>query len=188
MQTVAQFIVWLSGRLNALALWGAVAAVSVMVMSIMYQVVSRYIFASPPIWTEELARYAMVWAGLLGASCAFHASTDPTLFPAANLLRGSKGLIAAIGRFCAVATFAMPVLWFCFIGPNGGFTRGFYRTLNGAQRRDVRVFNGLDQPCDPHWSGFGSGACFCGYRGTSTPSKPKTIEVISTTRLRIVSP
>ncbi len=125
MQTVAQFIVWLSGRLNALALWGAVAAVSVMVMSIMYQVVSRYIFASPPIWTEELARYAMVWAGLLGASCAFHASTDPTLFPAANLLRGSKGLIAAIGRFCAVATFAMPVLWFCFIGPNGGFTRGF---------------------------------------------------------------
>lgn len=125
MQTVAQFIVWLSGRLNALALWGAVAAVSVMVLSIMYQVVARYIFASPPIWTEELARYAMVWAGLLGASCAFHAAADPTLFPAARTLRGPKGVIASIVRFCAVATFAVPVIWYCFIGPNGGFTRGF---------------------------------------------------------------
>lgn len=125
MQTVAQFIVWLSGRLNALALWGAVAAVSVMVIAIMYQVVARYIFASPPIWTEELARYAMVWAGLLGASCAFHASADPTLFPAAQTLRGPKGLLAAILRFCAVVTFAGPVVWFCFIGPSGGFTRGF---------------------------------------------------------------
>lgn len=121
----AQFIVWASGRLNALALWGAVAAVSVMVLAIMYQVVARYIFASPPIWTEELARYAMVWAGLLGASCAFHASADPTLFPAAKALRGPKGLIAAIVRFCAVATFAAPVVWFCFIGPSGGFKRGF---------------------------------------------------------------
>ena len=30
------------------------------------QVVARYVFSEPPGWTEEGARYAMVWSGLLG--------------------------------------------------------------------------------------------------------------------------
>ena len=122
---IARAIVLVSSVLNRIALWGAVIAVGVMVGAALWQVVARYIFASPPIWTEELARYAMVWAGMLGASCAFHAVADPVLFPGALHRTGGKGLIAAIGRAVAVAVFAGPVLWFCFIGPNGSFARGF---------------------------------------------------------------
>lgn len=122
---VARAIIRLSSALNRVALWGAVLAVSVMVLAALWQVVARYIFASPPIWTEELARYSMVWAGMLGASCAFHAAADPVLFPGALEARGKKGLGAAIVRLVAVLTFCGPVLWFCFIGPNGTWIRGF---------------------------------------------------------------
>lgn len=125
MKSVARFLVNISSILNGIALWGAVAAVAVMVLAALWQVVARYIFASPPIWTEELARYAMVWGGMLGASCAFYSNADPTLFPEAVTAKGRRGLISAVVRAVGVAIFALPVLWFCFIGPRGGFTRGF---------------------------------------------------------------
>jgi TRAP-type C4-dicarboxylate transport system permease small subunit len=122
---IARAIVILSSVLNRAALWGAVLAVGVMVSAALWQVVARYLFASPPIWTEELARYAMVWAGMLGASCAFHAAADPVLFPGAVAASGNKGIAAAVLRLLAVLTFCGPVLWFCFIGPNGTWIRGF---------------------------------------------------------------
>ncbi|SMY09325.1 TRAP transporter small permease [Flavimaricola marinus] len=122
---LARSLMVLSSRLNAVALWGAVGAVGVMVFSIMWQVVARYVFASPPIWTEELARYAMVWAGMLGASCAFYEHSDPNLFPGARSITGRRGLEFAVLRGIGVLIFAAPVIWFSFIGPNGGFTRGF---------------------------------------------------------------
>jgi len=62
---------------------------------------------------------------MLGASCAFHAPADPTLFPNALLARGSRGPLFASIRALGVFNFALPVLWFWFIGPNGSFNRGF---------------------------------------------------------------
>lgn len=122
---IARAIVTLSSVLNRVALWGAVLAVGVMVWAALWQVVARYLFASPPIWTEELARYAMVWAGMLGASCAFHAAADPVLFPGGLDAEGKKGAVAAVLRLLTVLTFSVPVLWYCFIGPNGTWIRGF---------------------------------------------------------------
>lgn len=114
-----------SAFLNKIALWGAVVAVALMVGSSMFQVIARYIFSSPPIWTEELARYAMVWAGMLGASCAFHEKVNPTLFPGPLSRKGTLGLVYACVRGAGVMIFVFPVLWYSFIGPNGGFKRGF---------------------------------------------------------------
>ena len=42
-------------------------ALAVMVFAAGYQVVARYIFHAPPVWTEDLARRSMVWAGMLVA-------------------------------------------------------------------------------------------------------------------------
>lgn len=123
--SIARAIISLSFTLNRGALWCAVVAVGVMVFAALWQVVARYIFASPPIWTEELARYSMVWAGMLGASCAFHEGADPVLFPDVRTAPGYKGMIAAIMRAVAVAIFAFPVLWFSIIGPNGTWQRGY---------------------------------------------------------------
>lgn len=38
---------------------------AVMVFLVVYQVIARYIFSSPPAWTEELARYFMIWSTLV---------------------------------------------------------------------------------------------------------------------------
>ena len=42
-----------------------------LVFAVSWQVVSRYIFTSPSSWTEEVARFLLIWVGVLGAAYAF---------------------------------------------------------------------------------------------------------------------
>ncbi len=100
-------------------------ALTLLVGVVFLQVVARYIFDSPPSWTEELARYAMIWAGLLGATMSFKRRFDPAL---ANEPRGrSTGLAfaAAALRSAAVLIYLLPILWFSFFGANMNLERGF---------------------------------------------------------------
>lgn len=39
-----------------------------MVVAIVWQVVARYFFAAPTIWSEELARFLIVWVTMLGSA------------------------------------------------------------------------------------------------------------------------
>ncbi len=39
-----------------------------MVINVIWQVISRYLFNDPSTFTEELARFVLIWVGLLGAS------------------------------------------------------------------------------------------------------------------------
>ncbi|MEM5493033.1 TRAP transporter small permease subunit [Hoeflea sp. AS16] len=125
MQRFAQWLTRLSAGLNSIALWGAVLALLMMVFAASWQVVARYVFEAPPIWTEELARRAMVWTGMLGASCAFYAGTDPTLFPAMRLRRGGAGAALAVIRACGVLAFAIPILWYSVFNARMDAARGF---------------------------------------------------------------
>ena len=57
------------------ALKGAlIALMLILVLSVTWQVVSRYLFASPSSWTEEVARFVLIWIGTLGAAWAFRAN------------------------------------------------------------------------------------------------------------------
>ncbi|MEM5471801.1 TRAP transporter small permease subunit [Hoeflea sp. AS60] len=125
MQSIAQRLNRLSAVLNSIALWGAVLAVLVMVFAASWQVVARYIFEAPPVWTEELARRAMVWTGMLGASCAFYAGTDPTLFPMVRHRRGFQGTALALIRAVGVLAFAIPILWYSLFNASMDTARGF---------------------------------------------------------------
>ncbi|MCC5987335.1 MAG: TRAP transporter small permease subunit [Pararhodobacter sp.] len=125
MRRLARGLDRLSAALNTVALWGAVLAVLVMVFAAGWQVVARYALAAPPVWTEELARRSMVWAGMLGASAAFRAGVDPTLFPQAVLLRGLPGKGLALIRAAGALIFVAPVIWFSLFGPNMNMARGF---------------------------------------------------------------
>jgi TRAP-type C4-dicarboxylate transport system permease small subunit len=130
MKRVSEIADRISAFLNSLAIAGAILAVVVMVASAGFQVVARYLFDSPPIWTEEAARYAMVWAGLLGASCAFRADADPTLFPQMRERSGMSGMGLTLVRAIGVVIFSTPVIYFSFFGPNTNLARGFLgRTL-----------------------------------------------------------
>jgi TRAP-type C4-dicarboxylate transport system permease small subunit len=125
LRAIAKAIDTVSRGLNRVALGGAILAVLVMVCAVGYQVVARYIFFSPPPWTEEIARYAMIWAGLLGASAAFRAHADPTLFPQMQRLGGGTGMVLALGRAVGVLLFAAPVLYFSVFGTGMNPMRGF---------------------------------------------------------------
>jgi TRAP-type C4-dicarboxylate transport system permease small subunit len=45
-----------------------VVIMSLMVVNVLWQVFSRYILANPSSFTDELARYLMIWVGVLGAA------------------------------------------------------------------------------------------------------------------------
>ena len=42
-----------------------------LVLSVSWQVASHYLLQAPSSWTEELARFLLVWIGLLGAAYAY---------------------------------------------------------------------------------------------------------------------
>ena len=48
--------------------WALVIIMSVMVVNVLWQVFSRYITGNPSSFTDELARYLMIWVGVLGAA------------------------------------------------------------------------------------------------------------------------
>jgi TRAP-type C4-dicarboxylate transport system permease small subunit len=56
-----------------LALWRAVLAATMITMtvSVALGVISRYVFDAPFFWTEEVARYALVWMTFLGSAELF---------------------------------------------------------------------------------------------------------------------
>ena len=121
-------ISWLdrfSASLNRIALWGAVLMVTALVAIAFWQAAARYLLDQPPAWTEELARYLMVWAGLLGASCAFRIHADPSLFPDARKREDGVGRLFAVIRAIGAFIFIAPILWYCTFGLNGRITSGY---------------------------------------------------------------
>jgi TRAP-type C4-dicarboxylate transport system permease small subunit len=54
--------------LDSILKWVLVAIMSVMTINVLWQVFSRFILSKPSSITEELARYSLVWLGILGAS------------------------------------------------------------------------------------------------------------------------
>lgn len=47
------------------------ALLGIMVVAVTWQVVSRYVLGNPSSWTEELARFLLIWIGLFGGSLAY---------------------------------------------------------------------------------------------------------------------
>lgn len=46
----------------------------VIIISVFYQVLMRYVFGSPPSWTEEISRYSLVWLIFLASSMCIRKS------------------------------------------------------------------------------------------------------------------
>ena len=50
--------------------FAAILIMAALVLDVLWQVLSRYILKNPSAWTEELAAFLLVWAGLLGSCIA----------------------------------------------------------------------------------------------------------------------
>lgn len=55
-------------RLNKTLEWIVVALLSVMLFSVLWGVLTRYIFADQSPWTDELARFMLIWVSIFGAT------------------------------------------------------------------------------------------------------------------------
>ncbi len=139
MQQVILLVDRVSETLNRLALSGAVIAVLVMLGAAGWQVIARYVLSQPPVWTEELARFSMVWAGLLGASCAFRWKSDPSLFQDMQKKTGSLGAILASLRTIGTLAFIAPIVWYSIFGINMNPARGYIARLAGRQAETMEL-------------------------------------------------
>jgi TRAP-type C4-dicarboxylate transport system permease small subunit len=122
---VARLIVRASDALHRLCRWGALTGVVLMVALIAIQVVARYLFREPPAWTEEGARYAMIWSGMLGATLAFRWRQDPILIRLGMFDRGRGRGTGLVLRAAATLLFLGPIWFYSVFGPNFDVTRGF---------------------------------------------------------------
>lgn len=55
-------------RLNIFLEWTVVFLLVVMLLSVLWGVLTRYIFADQSPWTDELARFMLIWVSILGAA------------------------------------------------------------------------------------------------------------------------
>jgi TRAP-type C4-dicarboxylate transport system permease small subunit len=79
----------------------ATGLVLTIVMTVLAQVVMRYVFTRPNPWTEELSRFAFIWLSLIGSSLA-------TKHRAHFMFESSVNLLApAIRRFVARVTLVL---------------------------------------------------------------------------------
>ncbi len=113
-------------RLERALGWFLVVVMAVSVANVLWQVFTRFVLSDPSSYTEELARYLLIWIGLIGAAYAsgrqLHLAID--LLPQRLTGRARTALDVVIR--VAVATFAVVVLVY-------GGTRLVSLTLNLGQ-------------------------------------------------------
>lgn len=79
-------------------------------MNVLWQVFTRFVLSNPSSYTEELARYLLIWIGLIGAAYAsgrqLHLAID--LFP--RRLVGARKRLVQVAIRVVVLVFALGVL------------------------------------------------------------------------------
>lgn len=96
---------------DALLRAALIMLMAVLVLSTAWQVTSRYVLQDPSSWTEELARFALIWAGLLGAVYAYrtHAHVSIDLFGPRLSSSGRRRLGRLVAACVAGFALAVPV-------------------------------------------------------------------------------
>lgn len=81
-----------------------------LVTSVSWQVISRYIFSSPSSWTEEVARFLLIWIAVLGAAYAFRTSAHLGLDIIPKKLTGKPANVLKLFTLLVVMAFSVAVL------------------------------------------------------------------------------
>jgi len=81
-----------------------------LVAAVSWQVISRYVFSSPSSWTEEVARFLMIWIGLLGAAYAFRTRVHLGLDLLPKKLTGRSAEMLKLFTLAVIVLFSATVL------------------------------------------------------------------------------
>ena len=104
MQRISNII----NRITEVILVGVLAAMAIVVF---LQVIFRYVLNFPLFWTEELARYCLVWASLLGSAVAVKRGQHIAVTIFVGRLPPALGRSLKIIALISVAVILAIILW-----------------------------------------------------------------------------
>lgn len=90
--------------------WLLVALMALAVVNVLWQVFTRFVLANPSSFTDELARYLLVWTGLFGAAYATGKRMHLAIDLLATRLRGRARHYHGLVVEACVGTFALAVM------------------------------------------------------------------------------
>jgi len=96
--------------IDAYLRWLLVALAVFMVLTVTWQVLSRYVFRAPSSLTEEIARYQLIWLGLLGAVYTFRNRMHVGIDILIGNWTGRKRVAAEVISLTACMIFAAVIL------------------------------------------------------------------------------
>jgi TRAP-type C4-dicarboxylate transport system permease small subunit len=83
---------------------------SLMVLNVLWQVISRYLLGAPSVFTDELATFMLIWVGLLGAAYATGHNRHLAIDMLPNKLEGEKKKLLSTVISIFVIVFAGAVM------------------------------------------------------------------------------
>ncbi|MBC8374630.1 MAG: TRAP transporter small permease [FCB group bacterium] len=87
-----------------------VALMGAIVLVVTWQVVTRFLMSSPSSYTEELARFLLIWIGVLGGSYALRTRAHLGIDILSTKLHGRQKDMLMIGIYLAIILFAVLIL------------------------------------------------------------------------------
>jgi len=97
---------WIDKALSTLL----IALMGLMVMVVTWQVVTRFLLPTPSSYTEELARYLLIWIGVLGSSYALRTSAHLGIDILSTKLKGKQKDALTLLIYSLVILFATLIL------------------------------------------------------------------------------
>lgn len=101
--------------LDALLRGALVLLMAVMVINVLWQIATRFLLNDPSSFTEELARFLLLWIGILGACHAYRVGAHLGLD-----IIASRFSAAARLKFDRMASLAVIIFAFCILVIGGG--------------------------------------------------------------------
>lgn len=103
--------------MNVIEKWLAAicaALMALMVVDVTWQVVSRFVLSNPSSFSEELARFLLIWIGFLGAAYAYRRHAHLGLDILTSQLQGAKNVLAE--KFADLVSFLFAAVIMVYAG------------------------------------------------------------------------
>ncbi|MBX2963511.1 MAG: TRAP transporter small permease [Cyclobacteriaceae bacterium] len=119
-------------RLDKLLEWSLVTLMSILVLDVLWQVISRYVLTSPSSFTDELAGFLLVWVGLLGSAYVTGKNEHLAIDVLIQRSGESRKRILRLFIYLVIALFALSVM---IVGGAWLVYTRFYLNVNSAALR-----------------------------------------------------
>ncbi len=90
--------------------WFLMALMALIVLDVTWQIFTRFVMQNSSSWTEEMARFLLIWIGLLGGSYALHTRMHLGIDILTYKLVGKKKQVVEVIIYSFVALFALVIM------------------------------------------------------------------------------